>query len=207
VGAQSGLLSNFLPVDLFRASYEAGSQQTFNEFTGKLSAINVDNENDNAIMCGSVLCLDFGQTINIPEDYFAPGSLSTTQLQVQVRFTNRLGVAITPELNIMIMNSGILSTSNGSSSAYTSGILSKQVVLDANLQDPVSPVELNRLVGGGLFSGFKSFASKMLPKLPSIAKSLLGNVDHPLASQAHQMLGQLGYGETGGKRGLKSRVY
>jgi hypothetical protein len=81
-------------------------------------------------------------------------------------------------------------------------------VLDANLQEPVQPMELNRLVGGaGLLSGFKAFASKMLPKLPSVAKHLLGAVDHPVATETAKVLGHMGYGETGGKRGLKSRMY
>jgi len=209
LGAQSGLLSNFRDVDLYRASYEAGSQQNWFEFTGVASA-NSDNSpvGVRAVMTGSVLCLDFGQTINIPEDYFAPGSLSTTQFQVQVRYSNTTGIGINPELNVMFMNSGILSTSNGSSSAYTSGVLSKQVVLDANLQEPVQPAELNRLVGGaGLLSGFKAFASKMLPRLPSVAKHILGAVDHPVASETAKVLGHMGYGETGGKKGLKHRMY
>jgi hypothetical protein len=197
LGAQSGLLSNFRNVDLYRASYEAGSQQTWFEFTGIASA-NSDGSSIGirAIMSGSVLCLDFGQTINIPEDYFAPGSLSTTQFQVTVRYSNTTGIGINPELNCMFMNSGILSTSNGSSSAYTSGVLSKQVVLDANLGEPVKPMELNRLVGGaGLFNGFKAFASKMLPRLPSVAKHILGAVDHPVAGETAKVLGHMGYGE------------
>jgi hypothetical protein len=214
LGAQSGLLSNMLPIDLYRASYEAGSQQTYTDFVGVALGTSADSSIGLPVVTsGSVLCLDFGRHIEIQQDYFAPGSLSTTQFQIQVRFTNNTGGDIYPELNVMFMQSGILSTSNGSSSAYTSGVLSKQVVLDANLQEPVQPHELNRLVGGaGLLHGFKAFASKMLPRLPSIAKHVLGAVDHPVTKEAEKVLGHMGYGvtggaETGGKRGLKHRVY
>ena len=200
VGAQSGLLSNFLPIDLYRASYNAGSQQTYLDYNGSaLGENSVDNEDGlNIVTVGSVLCLDFGQTINIPEDYYAPGSLSTTQFQINVNFTNTTGKSINPELNVMFMNSGVFSTTNGASSAYTSGVLSKQVVLDAQSMQPVSKHELNRLVGGGLFSSLKSIASKALPVLGSVAKGVLSNVQHPLAQMGSQALGALGYGRRGG---------
>ena len=199
VGAQSGLLSNFLPIDLYRASYNAGSQQTFLDYNGSALGETDDDENgSNIVTVGSVLSLDFGQTINIPEDYYAPGSLSTTQFQITVRFTNTTGKTINPELNVMFMNSGVFSTTNGASSAYTSGVLSKQVVLDAQSMQPVNKHEFNRLVGGGLFSSLKSLASKALPVLGSMAKGALSNVQHPLAQMGSQALGALGYGRKGG---------
>lgn len=198
VGAQSGLLSNFLPIDLYRASYNAGSQQTFLDYNGVALGQTVDEENGiSVVTVGSVLCLDFGQTINIPEDYYAPGSLSTTQFQINVNFTNTTGKTINPELNVMFMNSGVFSTTNGASSAYTSGVLSKQVVLDAQNMVPVNKHELNRLVGGGVFSSLKSLASKALPVLGSMAKGALSNVPHPVAQLGSQALGALGYGRGG----------
>lgn len=222
VGAQSGILSNHLPVDLFRASYKAGSQQTFLDYYGQAVASSVDALNGlNVVTVGSVLCLDFATAIAIPEDYYAPGSLSTTQFQIYVNFTNTTGKDIKPELNVMFMNSGVFSTTNGASSAYTSGVLSKNVVLDSQAMPAVNKHELNRLVGGGIFSSLKSIASKALPVLGSVAKGALANVPHPVAQLGSQALGALGYGrnggiqtggvvsggvETGGRR-LKNRVY
>lgn len=203
LGAQAGILSTFQPVDLYRASFEAGSQQTFGEFTGHQHVRNSTNHDGVVVSSvGSVLCLDFGQTINISDDYFAPGSLNTVQFQITVDYENTTGKTINPEMNLMFMFSGVLSTSNGASSSYTQGVLSRQVVLDVNAQEPVNKHELNRMVGGGLWSSLKSIARKAMPHLgqaASVAKNVLGNVNNEKAQQASNVLGKLGFGMTGGE--------
>ena len=64
------------------------------------------------------------------------------------------------------MYSGLLSTSNGSSSAYTSGILTKEQVLSAMaVARPVTTEKLHRYVGGGLMSSLKAMARSALPEV------------------------------------------
>lgn len=64
------------------------------------------------------------------------------------------------------MYSGILSTSNGSSSAFTSGILTKENVLSAMaVPRPITTEKLARYVGSGLMSSLKSLARAALPEV------------------------------------------
>lgn len=168
----TGILSTFTAEQLFKASVLSGSQQSFAEFSG----LQMEWQEANDIAgnlpdqfnstCGSVLMLDFGKVINIPEAYYAPGSLSTAQIQITVNFTNNQQYDIAPQLNLIMMYSGILSTANGSSSAYTSGVLTKENVLNASaVPRPMNSEQLSRLVGGGLKGSLKSIATSILPFL------------------------------------------
>jgi hypothetical protein len=100
----------------------------------------------------------------IIQDYYAPGSLSTAQFQIRVTFTNNTQATIQPQLTLLMMYSGILSTSNGSSSAYTSGILTKENVLSSMaVPHPITTEKLQRYIGGGLMSSMKALARSALP--------------------------------------------
>lgn len=187
---QSGLLSTFKDVDLYRASYQSGSCQTFLEYSGQAQLSNVANVSNTIVTVGSVLCLDFGTVINIPQDYYCAGSLTTAQFQIVVNYTNTTGKTITPVLNTLFMTSGVLSTQNGSSSAYTSGVLSKQVVLDTvEQQSPANKEELNRLVGGkryggGLLSSLKAFSGNIMPALHKRLGPHVKQLVHNVANEA-----------------------
>jgi len=192
-GNQSGICSNFTIEDLHRASLLAGSKQTYLDYTGvALNAPRTPTETTSDIStCGSVLCLNFGETINIPEDYFAPGSLSTTQFQItlDVTWKGDQDIDVLPELNCMFMTSGVFSCNNGSSASYTSGVLSKQVVLDANASEAVNKQELSRLVGGGLLSSLKTMAHSLMPKLHRIVKHHGHNATNALLHEAVSAVG------------------
>jgi hypothetical protein len=189
---QSGILSTFDITQLFRASIQSGSKQTYGEYSG-LQSMGSNDGTENIPTCGSVLMLDFGDVINISQDYFAPGSLSTCQFQIVVNFTNNTNRPIQPQLNTMMMYSGILSTSNGSSSAYTSGVLTKENVLNAATRTDMNKAQLTRYVGGGLLDSIKSIASAALP----MVKGALGAVDNKYAKLGKQALETLGYGKKG----------
>jgi len=200
---RSGLLSTFTTEQIFRASVEhGGSQQNFLDYRGSANAVGgTTPQGTNIVTVGSVLNLAFGTVLAIPQDYYSCGSLTTTQFQIKVNVTNTTGKTITPELNVIFVNSGVLVNSNGASSTYCNGVLDKQSVLDALQKEPVNKYEIVRYMGGGLFSSLKSFASKALPfmkKALPMVKDVLGKVEHPKAQQAHQVLGSLGFGETGG---------
>jgi hypothetical protein len=186
---RTGILSTFSQEQLYKASVLSGSQQSFAEFSGQqMLWANADSLPVNAAAsafnstCGSVLMLDFGKIINIPESYFSPGSLSTAQIQIIVDFKNNQQFDIVPQLNLIMMYSGILSTANGSSSSYTSGILTKENVLNsAAVPRPMNSEHLARLVGGGLKGSLKSIATSILPFLK---RELLAPAVENLGSQA-----------------------
>ena len=198
---QSGILSTFDATELFRASIQSGSKQSWAEFSG----IQQDGTNDDGTVhyigtCGSVLMLDFGAQINIPQDYLCSGSLSTAQFQITVNYINNTGASITPQLNTMMMYSGILSTTNGSSSAYTSGVLTKSNVLESSARTDMNKDELARYVGSGLGSTVKSIAASVLPTL----KKALGAFDNNYAKAGVDALTKFGYGKKGG---LGAKLY
>jgi hypothetical protein len=195
---QSGILSTYDATQLFRASIQSGSKQTWDEFSGYQS---YEGSSDVVLpTCGSVLMLDFASQINIQPDYFAPGSLSTCQFQITVDFTNNGDAAMAPQLNTMMMYSGILSTSNGSSSAYTSGILTKQAVLDAATERGMNNKTLQRYVGSGLLDSLKAIATTALP----MVKKALDASDNKYAKLAKQGLETFGMGKKGA---LASKLY
>ena len=196
---QSGILSTFDATQLFRCSIQSGSKQTWDEFSGYQSSQTTRNA-ATVPTCGGVLMLNFGDVINIAQDYFAPGSLSTCQFQITVNFTNNSNDVMKPQLNTMMMYSGILSTSNGSSSAYTSGILTKQNVLDASTERGMNNKTLQRYVGGGLLDSLKSIATTALP----MVKGALDASDNKYAKLAKQGLETFGYGKKGA---LASKLY
>ena len=159
---QTGLLSSFNTESLWRMSVEAGSNQTFDEFRGYAFRPNVGAETtagngagSYVSTCGSILMLNMGEHLNLVEDYYAPGSIGTFNLQVKVTASNYDDAKFDPELVIIAMNSGVFSTERGTSSTYTA-LLTKQDVLDASTQEPVSTSEYRRMVGGGFLDNLKS---------------------------------------------------
>lgn len=165
----NGLLSNFTQEELYKASVLSGSKQTWAEFSGlqmKYTDANqvAGNPGSYISTCGSVLVLDFAKIIQINEAFYAPSSLSTTQFQITVQFTNNFNTGMTPVLNCVFMYSGILVCSNGTSSQYVNGILTKENVLNAAaVPRPMNRTHLARYVGGGLLGDLKSIASSALP--------------------------------------------
>ena len=196
---QTGILSTFSQEQLYQASLKSGCKQTWAEFSGlQLQAPQGVNVNAAGILpiptCGSVLYLNFGDVINISELWNAPGSLTTTQFQVQVNATNNLSFAIAPQLNVMFLYSGIISTSNGNSSLYVNGILSRSDTLNANKAPYMAKRELVRYVGSGVLSDLKAMAHNYLPS----AKKLLQGVDNKYAKLGADTLDAFGYGKSAG---------
>jgi len=196
---QTGILSNFSQKQLYDFNRKSGGQQTYDEFSGvvRVSGNAVNGQNVPTSLrgtCGSVLYLNFGDCININEVYNAPGSLTTTQMQVKVDFQNNLLNAIQPQLNVMFLYSGILSTTNGNSASYLNGVLTRNDVLNAAAAPHMAKSELVRYVGNGVFSDMKAMASNYLP----MAKKMLQAVDNKYAKLGAQALDTVGYGQVGG---------
>jgi hypothetical protein len=194
---QSGILASSTVNDLYRYSVENGSNQSFYEFNGSANKSNATGS-VRVATSGSLLVLEFGKDIQLVEDFYCSGSLGNFNLQIQLSVQNQYNVAINDaELMIITMNSGVFCCEKGTSSTYT-GLLTKQDVLDVSSQEAYGKSDVQRLVGGGFLDTLKSIGSKLLPKLPSLAKAGLSLIPHPAAQMASQGIGAMGYGRSGG---------
>ena len=176
----SGLLSSALPEDLWRISVNNHSTQSWAEFSGSVNqADNATGVGTPVSTTGSLLILSPAYDLSLP-DYLSSGSIGQYNFQFQINCTNIDSVAVVPEICIICVNSGIFTTIAGSSNIYT-GILTKQMVLDAKTNeeslDPVSSVQYTRMVGGSMMNRIAT-ASKKLP------------IVRDLASRVRRMVGQ-----------------
>lgn len=213
---QSGLLSNATAYDLYRYSRKAGSNQTWQEFSGK--AWKADPAGGNGAFVktsGSMLMLNMAEAVQITEDWYAPSSIGNFNLQIELRVDNNTGI-VDPnqkyELVLITLNSGVMVTERGSTSIFTA-VLDKQTVLDASQKEAYSGADVKRMVGGGFLDTLKSVAGKVLPKALPVAKAILGQVDNKYAKAGADVLGALGYGMAGaggsggGRSGGKLKKY
>jgi len=147
----SGLLSSASQEDLFRMSRRNGFSGSYKQFAGSAVMSYVPAGAGSGIDLvgtgGSVLVLDPAYDLSLPVD-ITSGSLGQFNFQIQVTVQNKYYDACIPELVIMCVNDGILVTEMGVSSTYT-GILTRQMVLDAKKESAVSSVEINDKVVGG----------------------------------------------------------
>ena len=187
---QSGILASATPQDLWRYSVENGSNQSWNEFSGFANVPDpVTGFGKRIPTSGSLLILEFGKDIQLTEDYYASGSLGNFNLQIQIGAYNQFPYAITPEIVIITVNSGLFVNERGTSSTYT-GILTKSDVLECSSQEPVFQSSVKRMVGGGFLDSLKTVAGKVMPHvMKHVAK-----MDHPVGKVAQAM----GYGSSGG---------
>jgi hypothetical protein len=201
---QSGILASATQQDLYRYSVENGSNQSWFEFSGLASVPDPTSGMGKKIpTSGSLLVLEFGKDIQLTEDYYASGSLGNFNLQVILQVANQLPYAVTPEIVLITMNSGIFVNERGTSSTYT-GILTKQDVLEASAQAPMFQSSVRRMVGGGFMDSLKSAIGKVMPyavsHLKNYAMGELGKMDHPAAKVAHDVARKMGLGHSGGAR-------
>jgi len=128
---------------------------------------------------GTILVLNFAEVIQLSEEYYAPGSLGSFNLQLQVTVQNNQNVTWLGseyELVIMTMNSGVFVNERGTSSTFL-GLLTKQDVLDALQQQPYSTSEVRKMVGGGFLDNIRSGLGWIQSKLPAV-RGVLENVPH-----------------------------
>jgi hypothetical protein len=82
-----------------------------------------------------------------------------------VGVTNQFTSPISPELIVITANSGIFTTQQGVSSIYT-GILTKEMVLDAKSKQQASAMksaEVKRMTGGSIFNMLSGIVRKAAP--------------------------------------------
>jgi len=154
---QSGLLSSASAYDLWRLSVKNGSTQSWREFSGVASQAVAAGSATNINTTGSLLVINPAYDLSLP-DYITCGSLGNYNFQFQIGATNTLeasgGAAITPEICVIAVNSGIMTTQQGVSAIYT-GILTKEMVLSAKSKQQASAMksaEISRMVGGSMLN-------------------------------------------------------
>lgn len=150
----SGLLSSASQFDLYRLSKRnSGGSQSWSEFSGqawnnKVVAGVVNGSNVPTI--GSILVLDPALDLSLP-DWLSNGSLGNFNLQMSLTVSNQFDSDIQPEVVIMCVNDGLLTTTQGVSSVYT-GVLTREMVMSAKALPAMSSAEENEQVGGRMLA-------------------------------------------------------
>jgi hypothetical protein len=144
----SGLLSSATQQDLWKMSTENGSQVNWLEFSGYANKYTVSSTSRGIIPTGGgILVINPAKDLSLPP-YISNGSLGQFSLNFNITLENNTTSAITPEIVVVMQNSGVFVSQSGSSSIFT-GVLSKQMVLDTvSNQEAFDSGDYNRLVGG-----------------------------------------------------------
>jgi hypothetical protein len=147
----SGILASCSVQELWELSQKAGSSQSYLEFLGKCNTSSANGRGSTIPTTGSLLVLQPAFSFNLPE-YLSASSLGSYNLQFSVDIENQSSSTYTPELVVITINSGYMTTNNGTSSAF-SGVLNKEMVMsakDGSAVPRLSQSDYERLVGGSL---------------------------------------------------------
>jgi len=195
----SGLLASATQPDLWRISVANGSTQSWVEFSGAAGSTSVAGTGTGSVVptTGSILILSPTQNLSLA-DYLSSGSIGQYLFQFNITLRNNTALTFQPEIVVVCCNSGVFTTVSGSSNIYT-GLLTKQMVLDAKEKRDVRPVEqavYRRMIGGKMAHSMSS-AIKRMPFISS------KHLSHGVASDA----GLVGMGHSGGKMGSRLHKY
>ena len=223
------LMSSFTDKQLYRISVDSGlKNMSWDEFSGSVISVagRVGGGNLSEVRApftyvgpnqlggqnpgfqeipttGSIVVIETATHLQLTEDYYAPSSLGSFNLNVKALVENNHNEDwLEYELVVMLMNSGVFVNERGSSSLFT-GILTKSDVLASSEQVPYSKQELKRMIGGGFFDTLKSGMKWVSSKLPMV-KNMLRAVPNEYAQKAADVLAAVGYGKP--KNKLEHRV-
>ena len=227
---QPGIMSNASAEELYEMSKNAGINMSWNEWSGSsqlcIDAATIANIADAPTKaslqatggllpiatCGSLCKLDFGRHINIPQDYYAPGSVAQFSFQMNINVYNNTPYAINDsnqyELICIFVHSGMIVNSMGATTSFI-GLLLKEDVLNAAVKPVINKGQYERIYGAGWWSSIKSGiskAGKYAKPLASLAKHGLAASNDPRAQQAAKALGSLGAGLSAGGK-FSGRTY
>jgi len=196
----SGLLASATTEDLWRISIANGSTQSWTEFSGLASGIAPAGTGVPARVntTGSILILAPAFNLSLA-DYLSSGSIGQYLFQFNITVRNNIGGNLQPEIVVVCCNSGVFTTVSGSSNIYT-GLLTKQMVLDAKEKRDVRPVEqavYRRMVGGKMSHSMLSAVRRM----PMLSKHHLSGV----RADASEMMASGHSG--GGRKPMTSRLH
>jgi hypothetical protein len=149
-GNKSGLLSNATQNDLFQLSKKNGLHMDYYQFSGSAGRYNAAAPNfGKYATAGSVLVMNPAQDFGLASPYLANGSIGQFNLQIRMSVTNQTARAISPEIVLVAMRSGVIVTSAGQST-LTTNMLNSSIVTKTIEDDkkPQGSDYYQRLVGG-----------------------------------------------------------
>lgn len=120
------------------------------EFSGKGVSNNADGTPVIMPTIGSILCVDPALDLSIDAQY---SNMSGGQFNMQfdIQLENQSTEEVTPTIYLVVVNSGLFCTENGSSSLVT-GVLNQEMVLETKTQDAVSDSHTysKKIIGGSI---------------------------------------------------------
>jgi hypothetical protein len=183
----SGLLSSASKYDLWRISQSCGVKQNWYEWSGRTSLAQTGAPYTPVSVgtIGSVLAISPAMHLSLPP-YLSSGSLGSFSLQMDVRVRNNYNAglpAVAPEIVVIICNSGLFSTVAGSSS-ITTGLLTKQMILDVQQSgDVIDKSDVDRLVGGSLANKVASVVKGLMPRVRRMSAAAPSATRKPMGSK------------------------
>lgn len=174
----SGLLSSSTTQSLWKISRRNNSNQTWQQFSGfaqKTGTYGIGGQNGilSIPTGGSVLVLDPALDLSLPET-LSNGSLGSYNFQATINIVNQYGYAITPEVVVVCVNDGIMVTNQGTSTTYT-GILTRQMVMDAKQMPAIPMTEEYRMIGGKM--GDMSLVRHAYNRMPELQKYIAKHLE------------------------------
>lgn len=162
----SGILSNATQQELWILSQKAGSSQSWPEFSGYTNTSSATGLSSSIPTTGSILVLQPAYSFNLPE-FLSASSLGSYNLQFNLSITNQSSTSYIPEIVVITVTSGYITTHQGATSSF-SGVLNKEMVMSARDGASVprlSQSDYERLVGGvmgnrGVMNMHKYFKNK-----------------------------------------------
>jgi hypothetical protein len=153
----SGLLSSSSMQDLWRMSARNGSNQTWSQFSGVASKVGAYAAAANGVSLigtgGSLIVLNPAFDLSLP-DFCSNGSLGQFNLQFDITCINQYGAAVVPEIVVVCINSGIMTTQSGVTSTFT-GVLTKDMVMSAKAMPAISSAIDREMVGGRMLNNHR----------------------------------------------------
>ena len=103
---QSGLLSNATQYDLYRYSRKAGSNQSWQEFSGYAwKADPAGGSGSQVKTSGSMLMINMAEDLQLTEDWYSCSSIGNFNLQIELQVDNNVGAG-DYEIVLITVNSG-----------------------------------------------------------------------------------------------------
>ena len=176
---QPGLLSNYVPYDLYKISKGNGLNITYPEFAGLIGTTRGDAQLPTT---GSILLLRPGSNLPVPQEYYSNNSIGQFSISGTINVTNNTGVNMSnPELVTVYFYKSIAVTRAGRTETYT-GLFGKNDIMKA-LNKPYGEQDRDHeLMYGGsflsnVFSGIRNLASKIpKPLLQSACEKVVDKV-------------------------------
>ncbi len=176
---RSGLLAGASGYDLYQMSVRNGLNYSWNQWNSKI---------------GSVLCVVMGLDLPLKE-YEAPGMVGSRTLTMTVNYTNISGITMTPQLQVLAMQEGVLSIMGGNVQTNLGIIDEKQVVASKN-QDPIAYKNSGNIYGSSFWDDVLAFFKKAAPVVHK-AVSVVAPEFAPISGAINTALGN---GMSGGSK-------